>query len=84
MVALAVALMSLLVSLLALAHVTFKVRSPMLGRQCVVTVGGRSYLATCVAVTWRGAIAVSGQTKRTRELLWIEPRDIAERVSWCD
>ena len=55
-----------------------------LGRVCVVTFGSRTYLARCVAVSHRGAVAVSGMTIATRETVWVPKEDVARCVRWCD
>ena len=55
-----------------------------LGRTCVVTFGARSYLATCVAVSWHGAIAVRGMTGLNRESVWIAKQDVQRCVRWCE
>jgi len=55
-----------------------------LGRTCVVTLGARSYLATCVAVSWHGAVAVRGMTSHNRESVWIAKQDVQRCVRWCE
>lgn len=53
-----------------------------LGRECVVTDEGHSYLARCVAVGWHGAIQVRGETIRTGDNVWIRQRDVRKVVRW--
>lgn len=53
-----------------------------LGRVCVVTIGAHSYLATCVAVSHRGAVAVRGMTNLTRRTVWISWDSVDKCVRW--
>lgn len=53
-----------------------------LGRECVITDEGHSYLARCVAVGWHGAIQVRGETLRTGDNVWIRQRNVRKVVRW--
>lgn len=55
-----------------------------LERTCVVTIGARSYLAKCVAVSHRGAVAVRGMTVHNRKTVWIPKDDVQRCVRWCE
>lgn len=91
-VALVVALVSLAVSFAALAaalcpHGEVLLGNPhakRLGQHCVVTIGGHSYLATCVAVGWHGAVAVRGMTPATSNTVWVPKGEVEDHVRWCD
>lgn len=53
-----------------------------LNRECVVTIGHRSYLATVTAVSSIGAVEVTGKTRRTRQSVWLGVRDVESCVRW--
>ena len=92
MVALLVALVSLAVALVALATALsprgaarpYNLNASRLGRECVVTIGGHSYLSTCVAVGWHGAVAVRGMTPATSNTVWVPKGEVEDHVRWCD
>ena len=82
LLAMAVSLISLAVSVSSLLGRTENPHSSLLGRECVVTVGNRSYLATVVAVSWKGAVAVRGRTPGTTATRWIDRRHVDRQVRW--
>lgn len=82
---LAASVLALLAALLVGRHRWYvSVYAGWLGRRCVVTLGARSYLATCVAVSHHGAVAVRGMTANNRETVWIAKQDVQRCVRWCE
>lgn len=81
-IALAVSLVALAVSLRSRKGGDAMPIALMLGRECVVTIGNHSYLANCVAVSWKGNIAVRGQMRTTRKVRWIRRSKVKECIRW--
>lgn len=82
---LAASVLALLAALLVGRHRWYvSTYAGWLGRTCVVTLGARSYLATCVAVSHHGAVAVRGMTLHNRESVWIAKDDVQRCVRWCE
>lgn len=81
----AASVVTLLAALLVGRHRWYtSVYAGWLDRRCVVTLGARSYLATCVAVSHHGAVAVRGLTANNRVTVWVAKQDVQRCVRWCE